>query len=142
MVHANKKTKHALDYSYSREFGSSFDPALEEDIEEWESSVKGWSIFYLLSHPRPHCLLETPNSKSQYLTGARSLDEEAEQIDFTPADLFDEEVEAYAADWDCQAALADFEDLPEEALFGPWSDQEDEPGVDAVASQSGMEMEI
>ncbi len=61
----------------------------------------------------------------------RSIEEEAAEIDFTPVDLDDEELEAYAEECARQAALRDFEDLPEEVLFGPWSDYEGDPAATA-----------
>jgi len=50
----------------------------------------------------------------------------------TPVDLDDEELEAYAEECAQRAALADFDDIPEEELFN-WSDFE-EP--DELSSRS------
>jgi hypothetical protein len=49
--------------------------------------------------------------------------EEPEVEDLTPADLADEEIEAYAEECAQRAALAEFEDIPEEELFN-WSPDE------------------
>lgn len=49
--------------------------------------------------------------------------EEPELEDPTPADLADEEIEAYAEECARRAALAEFEDIPEEELFD-WSPDE------------------
>lgn len=52
----------------------------------------------------------------------------------TPEDLDDEELAAYAEECTKRAALADFEDIPEEDLFS-WSDMED---FDEAAYQDGQ----
>ena len=49
--------------------------------------------------------------------------EEPEVGDLTPADLDDEEIEAYAEECAQRAALAEFEDIAEEELFN-WSPDE------------------
>ena len=51
--------------------------------------------------------------------------------ELTPIDLDDEELAAYAEECAKEAALADFDDIPEEDLFS-WSDFEelDEHGYD------------
>ncbi|KAG6813900.1 hypothetical protein H0H92_005749 [Tricholoma furcatifolium] len=99
--HANRRTRHSYRLSYADEVGSSFDPNLE-NVEEWESE------------------LITPGPTSSQQAVGRSLDEE----ELTPEDLDDEELEAYAEECVRRAALADFEDLPEEELFS-LSDVED-----------------
>jgi len=47
-----------------------------------------------------------------------------EQGQLTPEDLDDEELEAYAEEAAQRAALADFEDIPDDDLFS-WSDIEE-----------------
>ncbi|TFK65506.1 hypothetical protein BDN72DRAFT_962472 [Pluteus cervinus] len=123
MVQADKRAKNAYDISFSREFGSSFDPSLEE-ADTWEADING-------TPPRP--------SPRLGLRKERSIEEEAAEIDFTPVDLDDEELEVYAEECARQAALRDFEDLPEEVLFGPWSDFEDDS---AAASKGPEEMDM
>ena len=54
----------------------------------------------------------------------REQEQEQEQEVLTPADLDDEELEAYAEAYARSLAFAEFEDIPEEELFS-WSDGED-----------------
>jgi len=53
--------------------------------------------------------------------------EEPEVEDLTPADLDDEEIEAYAEECAQRAALAEFEDIAEEELFNWSPDEFDDP---------------
>ena len=70
--------------------------------------------------------VSNPTIPSHGTTTARPVQGEEEEL--TPIDLDDEELAAYAEE--C-AALADFDDIPEEELFS-WSDLEepDEHGYD------------
>lgn len=85
--------------------------------------------------------LSSSSSSSRQQLPSSTVPTEAE---LTPADLEDEELEAYADECARQAVLADFEDIPEEELFG-WSnsDLEEEPCVTAskgtmASHRSGM----
>lgn len=65
--------------------------------------------------------------------GASTSKQSWTEEELTPIDLDDEELEAYAEECAQKAALADFDDIPEEELFS-WSDFE-EP--DELTSHSG-----
>lgn len=47
----------------------------------------------------------------------------------------DEELEAYADEYARQKAIAEFDDIPEDELFGEWSDFEDDLGPVGDESQ-------
>ncbi|KAK0233867.1 hypothetical protein IW262DRAFT_1452422 [Armillaria fumosa] len=81
--HANRRTQHAYKLSYANEVGSSLDPDME-DLGAWEA--------------------ELHDSESQSLHRREEL---------TPDEREIAELQAYADECERQAALADFEDIPE-----------------------------
>ncbi|KAK0224982.1 hypothetical protein EDD85DRAFT_958713 [Armillaria nabsnona] len=98
--HANRRTQHAYKLSYVNEVGSSLGPDME-DLGAWESELHG-----------------TNRSQSSPRRGEPTA-EEREMA----------ELQAYADEFERQAALADFEDIPE--AF--WDDSDfDEDEVDAM----------
>lgn len=92
MANAYQKDRHSFKISYAHEVGSSFDPDME-NVEEWEHE------------------LITADSSSSPASSSRPPEE------LTPIDLDDEELGAYAEECARRAALADFEDIPQEELF-------------------------
>jgi len=60
--------------------------------------------------------------------------------DLTPADLDDEEIEAYAEECARRAALAEFEDIPQEELFN-WSPDEFDDAAQPPTHHELMEMD-
>ncbi|PBL03952.1 hypothetical protein ARMGADRAFT_1157958 [Armillaria gallica] len=97
--HANRRTQHAYKLSYADEVGSSLDPDME-DLGAWEA--------------------ELHESESQSSPRREELTPEEREI---------AELQAYADECERQAALADFEDIPE--AF--WDDSDlDEGEVDAM----------
>lgn len=85
------------------------------------SSVKDLeAILVSNSEPRPP---STPLTAPSPSTWAWLEEPEPEVKDLTPADLDDEEIEAYAEECAQRAALAEFEDIPDEELFN-WSPDE------------------
>ncbi|KAG5643036.1 hypothetical protein DXG03_001648 [Asterophora parasitica] len=96
MQNANRKERHSYRTSYFHDVGSSFDPDME-DVGEWEHELAGDEA--------------SPTARPPF--------------ELTPVDLDDEELEAYAEECARRAAIADFEDLPQEELFGGLSDFED-----------------
>ena len=127
MANASRKEVHSYRISYAQEVGSSIDPDLE-DIASWEQELTVTGVYNNVSvHLKGSHLLQVP--KLIFFWGVhagsgladattRSL-QEGEEL--TPIDLDDEELAAYAEE--C-AALADFDDIPEEELFS-WSDFEE-----------------
>ncbi|KAK0480342.1 hypothetical protein IW261DRAFT_1477445 [Armillaria novae-zelandiae] len=81
--HANRRTQHAYKLSYADEVGSSLDPDME-DLGAWEA--------------------ELHESESQSSPAREELTPEEREI---------AELQAYADECERQAALADFEDIPE-----------------------------
>ena len=63
---------------------------------------------------------------------------EEPEADLTPANLDDEEIEAYAEECSRRAALAEFEDIPEEELFNWCPDELDDAPHSAVHEQMDM----
>ncbi|KAG6877039.1 hypothetical protein C0993_010867, partial [Termitomyces sp. T159_Od127] len=112
---SNRKALHSYRRSYAEEVGSSFDPDLE-DPEEWEND-----------------LLASGGGRRAGL--ALDVSEGAEEP--TPDDLCDEELEAYAEEHARSRALADFEDLSQEALFS-LSDVEELAGPGAADEDVDM----
>lgn len=119
MDNMNRKDRHSYRVSYAQEVGSSFDPDME-DIDRWEKE---------LHSKRPSChlvpslrLFLAPNtedhSSRESIATPRLLEERP------PVDLDDEELQEYAEECARRAAIADFDDIPEEDLFS-WSDIED-----------------
>lgn len=96
MDQMDRKIGHIYQLSYAQEVGSSFDPDME-DIEEWER--------------------ETLGQQSAIVIFSRNLWDSWRQLDPSPADWDDEELEAYAEECARQAALDDLADIPEEELF-------------------------
>jgi len=60
------------------------------------------------------------------------------EVDLTPANLDDEEIEAYAEECARRVALAEFEDIPEEELFNWSPDEFDDAPQSAVHDQMDM----
>jgi hypothetical protein len=119
--------------SYAQEVGSSFDPDIE-DASSWEQELTGQCLhFHSLSSVKDLEPILVPNSVGPRGTStpepalrspsAWAWIQEAQVEDLTPADLDDEEIEAYAEECASRAALAEFEDIPEEELFN-WSPDE------------------
>ncbi|RDB27481.1 hypothetical protein Hypma_003860 [Hypsizygus marmoreus] len=102
MENANRKEKHSYRVSYAHDVGSSFDPDMD-NVDEWEDELG-----------EPHNTHARPSSGQS----------EQPQTELTPVDLEDEELEAYAEECARRAAIADFEDVPEDELFS-WSDVEE-----------------
>ncbi|KAK1223482.1 hypothetical protein PQX77_013640 [Marasmius sp. AFHP31] len=92
MLNENRKLRHNYRLSYYDACGDSVDPDLE-DVEEWESELQ--------EGPPPG-----PSSRPQ-LSEAPIIPEELENA----------ELEAYADEWERQAALAEFENIPVDELF-------------------------
>lgn len=105
MQTVDKKQKHQYKLSYQHDVGSSFDPELE-DVVEWEEALKGtWHIHCssVCTHINLHsCLAPQP-------------------ISTEPDDLFEEELAAYAEEYEL------LHDLAADDIFG-LSDLEDIPG--------------
>ena len=125
MANATRKEIHSYRISYAQEVGSSIDPDLE-DVASWEQELTGvYNNNYVSVHPKGSTW--SPQADSFFLghAGLGSADAttrpQQEEEELTPIDLDDEELAAYAEE--C-AALADFDDIPEEELFG-WSDFEE-----------------
>ncbi|KAF8655595.1 hypothetical protein AX16_003016 [Volvariella volvacea WC 439] len=68
----------------------------------------------------------TPTSYSASLPSSVTTDPEEYEIPYDLDDLRPEELEACAKEYERQAALAEFADIPEEELFGGLSDLEDD----------------
>ncbi|KAK0210212.1 hypothetical protein DFS33DRAFT_269231 [Desarmillaria ectypa] len=97
--HANRRTRHAYKLSYADEVGSSLDPDLE-DLGAWEAELQE----------------AEPQSSPR-------------REELTPEEREIAELQAYADECERQAALADFEDIPEEF----WNDSDiDEAKVDSM----------
>ncbi|KAG7453060.1 uncharacterized protein BT62DRAFT_925600 [Guyanagaster necrorhizus] len=97
--HANRRTQHAYKLSYANEVGSSLDPDME-DLGAWEAELHESE---LQSSPR--------------------------REETTPEEREIAELQAYADECERQAALADFEDIPE--AF--WDDSDlDEAELDTM----------
>ncbi|KAL0570463.1 hypothetical protein V5O48_011490, partial [Marasmius crinis-equi] len=118
MLNDNRKLKHKYRLSYYASCGDSFDPDLE-DPEEWESELQA----------DPEI---PPSSQSEPTTPP------------SPEELEDAELEAYAEEWERSTALADFEDIPLDELFGlDDSDLDfDTKGKGATRSDQGFGMEL
>ncbi|KAG6910711.1 hypothetical protein DXG01_008241 [Tephrocybe rancida] len=101
MSNANRKARHKFRISYADEVGSSFDPDMD-NADEWEHEL----------------------AASGSAPGRSPLDVSQDTDELTPVDLDDEELEAYAEECAQRAAVADFEDIPENELFS-LSDVED-----------------
>ncbi|KAF8067940.1 hypothetical protein FPV67DRAFT_1494298, partial [Lyophyllum atratum] len=116
MENANRKDKHSFRVSYAHEVGSSFDPDME-NVEEWEQDL------FASGEPSSQPSSSKPPE------------------DLTPVDLDDEELEAYAEECARRAALADFEDIPQEELFS-LSDVEElvETPRDGLENDEDVEM--
>ncbi|KAL0570942.1 hypothetical protein V5O48_011026 [Marasmius crinis-equi] len=116
MLNDNRKLKHRYRLSYYASCGDSFDPDLE-DPEEWESELQA-----------------DPDSSSQ-----------SEPIEpLSPEELEAAELEAYAEEWERHAALAEFEDIPADRLFGLNDDELDfdTKGKSTVRSNQDFDMEL
>ncbi|CAA7268610.1 unnamed protein product [Cyclocybe aegerita] len=117
MANASRKVRHEYRLSYAQEVGSSFDPDME-DINSWERELTA------STSANPHGASSGMTSTSTSGDAFWNPFEEEEEL--TPADLDDEELEVYAEEAAQRAALADFEDIPEDELFSAsWSDGED-----------------
>lgn len=98
--------------------------------QTWKTSVPGnenWRVCIML----PVIALFHLNIYAPGTSGSKQPGTEEE---LTPIDLDDEELAAYAEECAQRAALADFEDIPEEELFS-WSDFEEpdeEYGMDVA----------
>ena len=93
---------------------------------------------YIISRKVSYLLQESPKLNIIFfchavsgLASPRTTTTRSRKEELTPIDLDDEELEAYAEECARGAALADFDDIPEEELFS-WSDFEepDEHGYD------------
>ena len=124
MANASRKEVHSYRISYAQEVGSSIDPDLE-DVASWEQELTVTGVY---NNVFVH--LEGTSPQADFFLGGRHAGpgladattrspQEGEEL--TPIDLDDEELAAYAEE--C-AALADFNDIPEEELFS-WSDFEE-----------------
>ena len=134
MANATRKERHSYKLSYAQEVGSSIDPDLE-DVARWEQELASTYFFKCIITPSPQSwffffghAVSNPTIPSHGTTTATTRPVQGEEEELTPIDLDDEELAAYAEE--C-AALADFDDIPEEELFS-WSDLEepDEHGYD------------
>ncbi|THV02497.1 hypothetical protein K435DRAFT_836363 [Dendrothele bispora CBS 962.96] len=101
MTNSNRQDLRKLVRSYYQECGSSFDPDLE-DPTTWERE------------------LEAPETNQE--------DAVSENLEPTPEECEEAELEAYAEEYEKQAALADFQDIPLEELFGVGGTDECDPG--------------
>ncbi|KAJ3502930.1 hypothetical protein NLJ89_g8663 [Agrocybe chaxingu] len=118
MANAGRKVRHEYRLSYAQEVGSSFDPDME-DINSWEQELTASNSAN--PHGASSGMASTSTSGDAFWN---PIEEEEEEL--TPADLDDEELEVYAEEAARRAALADFEDIPEDELFSAsWSDGED-----------------
>lgn len=84
-----------------------------------------------------HVVSGSASPHATFSPGPSTLSQPWTEEELTPVDLDDEELEAYAEECAQRAALADFDDIPEEELFS-WSDFE-EP--DELTSHSDHQME-
>ncbi|KAF5350268.1 hypothetical protein D9758_007774 [Tetrapyrgos nigripes] len=100
ITNGNRQDRRKVLLTFYEDCGSSFDPDLE-DVGTWE---------YELTEPEP----QEP--------GTSTLPVDTVLI---PDDLEQAELDAYAAEYEEQAALADFEDIPLEELFGAHSDMDE-----------------
>ncbi|THU96209.1 hypothetical protein K435DRAFT_966058 [Dendrothele bispora CBS 962.96] len=101
MTNSNRQDARRRLRTYYDECGSSFDPDLE-DVGEWEHELDD-------SHPSLPSSQMSPNNE-----------------DLTPEQRDDAELEAYAQEYETQAALADFEDIPLDELLAPDGFSEDD----------------
>ncbi|KDR72740.1 hypothetical protein GALMADRAFT_252956 [Galerina marginata CBS 339.88] len=120
MNNVSRKQTHSYRVSYAQEVGSSFDPDLE-DVSSWEQELAASSTIDTRTVSAIPSASATSNNTMEPWSDQGHID--AEDI-LTPVDLDDEELEEYAEEYARRAALADFEDLPEDELFA-WSDGED-----------------
>jgi hypothetical protein len=127
MANATRKEIHSYRISYAQEVGSSIDPDLE-DVASWEQELTG--VYNNISvHPKgsvyslqvPKLIPFFPGHAGSGLANATTSTRPPQEGELTPIDLDDEELAAYAEE---RAALADFDDIPEEELFS-WSDFEE-----------------
>ncbi|KAK0500755.1 hypothetical protein EDD18DRAFT_1279956 [Armillaria luteobubalina] len=109
--HANRQTQHAYKLSYADEVGSSLDPDME-DLGAWEAELHDTISLYDLNL---FAELESQSSPTWE--------------ELTPEEREIAELQAYADECERQAALANFEDIPE--AF--WNDSDlDEGDADAM----------
>ena len=133
MANATRKERHSYRVSYAQEVGSSIDPDLE-DVASWEQELAGmYLITFSLMRKVSHIYVINPSKLILFFFFGHAVSDPAIPHDtttttrspqgeeLTPIDLDDEELAAYAEE--C-AAMADFDDIPEEELFS-WSDLEE-----------------
>ncbi|KAH9477567.1 hypothetical protein JR316_0009789 [Psilocybe cubensis] len=119
VANANRREKHSYRLSYAQEVGSSFDPELE-DISSWEAELSGMPSADSRGGTKPPASTSGNSNFSSW-----PVPDESDEYLVTPDDLDEEELAEYAEEYyRNQGAVADFEDLPPEELFG-WSGQID-----------------
>ncbi|KAG7086794.1 hypothetical protein E1B28_002722 [Marasmius oreades] len=119
MLNDNRKLRHKYRLSYYASCGDSFDPDLE-DLDQWETEL----------HEEPE--------------GTKSQTTVAGESQLTPEDLEDAELEAYAEECERQAALAEFENIPVEDLFG-WDEDDfdfETNDKNTVSSSQDIDMDL
>lgn len=116
--------------------GSSVDPDIE-DVGRWEEELRviclALSLIVILSN------LFLVDDVPYVYTAALPATTSASASELTPADLEDEELEAYAEECARRAALEDFEGLDDADLF-EWSDDEDP--VSATTAEENMDTDM
>jgi hypothetical protein len=88
-----------------------------------------------------HVVSGSANPHGASTSGASTSKQPWPEEELTPVDLDDEELEAYAEECAQRAALADFDDIPEEELFS-WSDFEEPDGLSEQTQFDGYYMDI
>ncbi|KAF8996248.1 hypothetical protein BDQ17DRAFT_1429857 [Cyathus striatus] len=146
---AKAREKYIRDKRYSLPSSEGFDEPMEEDSDEDDEDIMEDELFrrimvnvnhkesrsYRISYAN-----EVGSSFDPDFEDASKWEKELARAEEegVPPDIDEAELEAYAEEYATQAALADFEDIPEEDLNG-WSDFEsDGPGH---ATLRGSEMD-
>ncbi|KAK7054823.1 hypothetical protein VNI00_003286 [Paramarasmius palmivorus] len=109
MLNEESRRRHRYRLSYYATCGDSIDPDLE-DVGQWEEELQ--------EEPPNSSMTASTSSQQPQTPKKQSTTFPSSPMEPTFEDLEDAELEAYAEEYERQAALAEFEDIPIEELLG------------------------